>query len=917
MPQETHGVSSLTSHETPNLCQQYPDPIISDTPLSQPEQALHERNRQLQLLNRVGQLFNSTQCLDAILDIVLEEVRRLLDVAICSIWLVDGETANLVCQQATDPKSDVMRGWQLAAGTGLAGWVTSTGNSLIVPDAQVDDRHTRELDAVTGLVTQSVLASPLFVRDQVVGVLEVIDERSNRFDSTHLALLEPLAASAASAIENARLIRTLREQWTLAEALVSAVAIINSTLEIEDVLDRILAQVQRVVPGDTFNVMMLQGDVLNIVRARGYKEVGISGLTPPKTVPLNMYPSFPRMMETRDSIVIQDTTSCADWKPKRGREWRLSYVGAPILLDGTVVGFLNVNGTQPRQFNGADAQRLKAFASYAAAAIRNARLYRNAKQRVTELDLLRRTSLQLTSSLNLSAVLKGIVESALALINATDCHIYLYDEGSRTFTFGAALWEDGRRDAAVEAPRSDGLTATVAKKMLPIIINNAASDPLYSTPKASQWKVKAVAGFPLMRAGRVVGVFTIAFTKPHTFSEDELRVLGLLADQAAIAIVNARLVGGLEKEVAARTAEIRHEKEKSEAILRSVGEAIAMLDLNGRIQYVNDAFTNLTGYQSYGAIGRQASFLLPQETPDRVQAVRLENLAEGEIWNQETSFKRKDGTVYDAACAIAPMHDADGKLVGYVSSHRDISRQKELERTRSRFMTLVSHQLRTPVTNIKLYAQMLQHQGGAGKTDRYLQVLREQADRLAELVESILEMTALDSGQGHSSWRPQVLSSLIHNVSARFQDLAGAAGLTLIVNPIPQEIPPVNGDATRLSQALDEVVQNAMQFTPSGGTVVISMEVTIDRPRPWVKISVQDSGPGIPLDEQDKVFDRFFRGRLAESGHIPGTGLGLSIVQEILRIHGGRVTTESSGIPGEGSTITLWLPATPQPSPEI
>ena len=175
----------------------------------------------------------------------------------------------------------------------------------------------------------------------------------------------------------------------------------------------------------------------------------------------------------------------------------------------------------------------------------------------------------------------------------------------------------------------------------------------------------------------------------------------------------------------------------------------------------------------------------------------------------------------------------------------------------------------------------------------------------------ILEMTALDSGQGRSSWQVLALSSLIHDVITRFQDTAKESCLQLEMSAIPEDIPSVSGDASRLSQALDEIVQNALQFSPIGGQVTISAEISENRPHPWVKVSVQDTGPGIPEDEQDKVFDRFFRGRLAESGHIPGTGLGLSVAQEILRIHGGQLTVQSSGVPGEGSTFTLWLPASP------
>jgi len=163
------------------------------------------------------------------------------------------------------------------------------------------------------------------------------------------------------------------------------------------------------------------------------------------------------------------------------------------------------------------------------------------RQRVAELEALQHTSLQLTSSLDMPAVLDSIAESALSLVGATDCHIYLYDEAHETFTFGAALWEDGRREAAVKMPRRDGFTATVIREGRAIVINDVPHHPLYITPEARKWGLQAIAGFPLKRAGQELGVFTTAFLKSHTFSEDELRVLGLLAGQAAIAIENARL----------------------------------------------------------------------------------------------------------------------------------------------------------------------------------------------------------------------------------------------------------------------------------------------------------------------------------------------------------------------------------------
>jgi two-component sensor histidine kinase len=142
---------------------------------------------------------------------VLEEVRRLLDVVACSIWLTDSETEELVCRQATGPQSEIVRGWRLAPGKGLAGWVARSDKSLIVPDTRADERHFKDVDQQTGLGLRSILSVPLRVKKGVIGVLQVVDTEVGRFRPTDLTLLEPLATTAAIAIENARLYKQARQ----------------------------------------------------------------------------------------------------------------------------------------------------------------------------------------------------------------------------------------------------------------------------------------------------------------------------------------------------------------------------------------------------------------------------------------------------------------------------------------------------------------------------------------------------------------------------------------------------------------------------------------------------------------------------------------------------------------------------------
>ncbi len=176
------------------------------------EDALRRRNRELELLDRASQAFSATLDLDQVLVTVLEEVRHLLGVAGCSIWLSEAETGELVCRQATGPGSEVVRGWRLVPGEGIAGWVAHSGESLIVPDTWADERHFKGVDRQIGLETRSILSIPLRVKEGVIGALQVVDTEVDRFSSTDLTLLEPLTASAAIAIDNARLVDALRQR---------------------------------------------------------------------------------------------------------------------------------------------------------------------------------------------------------------------------------------------------------------------------------------------------------------------------------------------------------------------------------------------------------------------------------------------------------------------------------------------------------------------------------------------------------------------------------------------------------------------------------------------------------------------------------------------------------------------------------
>ncbi|MBN1934048.1 MAG: GAF domain-containing protein [Anaerolineae bacterium] len=187
------------------------------------EEALYRRNQELQVLNSAGQAFNSSLELDDVLTAVLEQVRKTLNVAGCSTWLLDMGTGELVCQQCVGFKSDIVRRWRLAPSQGIAGWTVYHNQSLIIPDTESDSRYFRGVDIETGMGIRSLLSVPLRVKNQVIGVLEIVDQQVDRFSQADLALTEALASTAATAIENARLYEQARHDARVRETLLQEV----------------------------------------------------------------------------------------------------------------------------------------------------------------------------------------------------------------------------------------------------------------------------------------------------------------------------------------------------------------------------------------------------------------------------------------------------------------------------------------------------------------------------------------------------------------------------------------------------------------------------------------------------------------------------------------------------------------------
>ncbi len=262
-------------------------------------------------------------------------------------------------------------------------------------------------------------------------------------------------------------------------------------------------------------------------------------------------------------------------------------------------------------------------------------------------------------------------------------------------------------------------------------------------------------------------------------------------------------------------------------------------------------------------------------------------------------------TGMDLEISAAPLHDAVAARTGAVVAVHDVSHLKALERVKSEFVTSVSHELRTPVATVRLYADLLRRASGPNVT-RYLDALQQETDRLTRLIEAILDVSRMDSGRLELRPRPTDLAALAETMAASFEPLAATRGIALEYRGGPATSLPVLVDQERIAQVMNNLVSNALAYTPSGGRVTISTARCGRNGREWATLTVADTGVGIPESEQGRVFERFFRGEHPRLHQLPGTGLGLAIVKEIVELHGGEVTLRSQV--GQGSEFTVWLP---------
>ncbi len=345
------------------------------------------------------------------------------------------------------------------------------------------------------------------------------------------------------------------------------------------------------------------------------------------------------------------------------------------------------------------------------------------------------------------------------------------------------------------------------------------------------------------------------------------------------------------------------ERNRSAAILRSMVEGVAVISADERIVFSNQAFSQILGLDPAGAEGRRPVEVIRQ--PGLLEVIR-QVLAGRESVHSEvvmgTVRPRSFGVTAAPVLALGAT-EGRGSTTGAVLVLHDISELRRLERVRRDFVANITHELKTPLTAIQGFAETLL----AGALDdrknreRFLEIIRDHAQRLARLTDDLLKLSLIEAGKLELEIQPVAVAELMDSCVATAQIKAQGKQLLLRAD-CPAGLPAARGDRSRLAEVLQNLLDNAVQYTPAGGRIIVRARVDEGA----VVITVADTGIGIPQAEQERIFERFYRVDAARSREAGGTGLGLAIARHIVEAHGGRIWAESTV--GQGSDFHFSVP---------
>jgi PAS domain S-box-containing protein len=539
-----------------------------------------------------------------------------------------------------------------------------------------------------------------------------------------------------------------------------------------------------------------------------------------------------------------------------------------------------------------------------------------ALRQAKELFFLVEASRSIGESLDLGTILQRVVESTAMALDADRAAIFLIDpDDSLAVTLAAQYTPLQRAELAARHPTftlADQPTLDYAlQRRKQLMLNEETDNPRLRTLYGLLGSLEAGPTIvqPLLRQRTILGALVVGNDHGHRpFDPNAGRLCQSIAVQVTAAIENARLYGDLQAQASQLSELLQSQEDEGRrrmSILESIAEGVVVSDGEGRIVIVNAAAERILGTSRQRILGRPLKGL----TGHMALSPNADwgTIAESDTPLQ-TVFELEAKVVYVNA---APVLTPSGDHLGVVAVLRDITRETESERAKSEFITAISHELRTPLTAIRGYAEALDG-GMVGPMSEaqahFLGIIRDNALRMGNLAENLIAISELERGGLKLEYVETDVHLAVGDVVRAFRSEMEARQLELVLE-LDDSLLAIEADPARVRQIVDNLVSNAVKFTYPGGRVTIGAALLRDEgehPHMHCAIWVEDTGIGISAEEQEHIWERFYRPANPLAVEASGLGVGLSIVKSLVEAHNGRVWLEST--PGVGSKFTVLLP---------
>ncbi len=513
-------------------------------------------------------------------------------------------------------------------------------------------------------------------------------------------------------------------------------------------------------------------------------------------------------------------------------------------------------------------------------------------QQTRQLEVLVRVSEMLTT-LDLDDVLHKVIQLTTEVVGASQGSFFLLNQPGQDLTLQRFLairnYDPEMKQYVSERVLSEGLAHWVFTHKEAAVVEDTRRDRRWITLEGETIVARSALCVPFFYEDQVYGILTLEHPDPGHFADSDKRLAKAVANQASAAMRNAQLFD-----------RINAQQRQLEAVLYSTTEALFTLDHQGRIGLVNPAAEEVLGQHSAELVGKAFS-ALAERNP--FMAEIESNMRQANLTVGTQSFEVHEAkTRRDFVINISVLSQTQNQDVGSVIALHDVTSLKDLSRLKTHMLQMASHDLKNPLGVLLGYLDMLREdtQNGLVPDMQFVEGMLRAVDRMDLLIQTLLSPERIEqqATQRLQSINPhqllaQVLDDMEDSARARQHDVR------LEVDP---QTPTISGDPIELREAMGNLVGNAIKYTPPGGTITIRMSAEDGR----FFFSVVDTGLGIPADQQNSIFRKYFRAQQPATAEITGTGLGLSLVMTIVERHGGQVWFQSEE--GAGSTFGFWLP---------